>query len=220
MSATSLEPDEGFASPHQKEVLAQLRERLVGRRSRAEQRSQALDELELSQSFDYQPAESTPPRRGGRGPRTDEDGVWHIKPENVALLEGAYPRQLVQRFLDGVVRERVAVLGRVRARRYFKQHVDVRPKCYSTLLDYTALGSLGCKPRLSIGWVGWRVFRDWRTTPPRTWSTTATARRRGPVCCSSTSTARARAPGHTTLPLRLRRSRRNGALGPRTKPLA
>lgn len=108
-------------SPHQKELLSQLRARLTARRERAARRSQFLDSLEQDVK-DTTQDEVLPPRQ----PSPDQDDVWNIKPENVTLLEAAYPHALVQRFLAGIVRERVAVLGRVQARRYCEFHVQVR----------------------------------------------------------------------------------------------
>ncbi|KAK3912023.1 Protein sey1, partial [Frankliniella fusca] len=115
--------EEAVPSARQVELLAQLRGRLEERRERAARRSALLDTLEESAGATPPPAPSssrgTPPRRA-----QDEDDVWSIKPENVTLLEAAYPRELVRRFLDAIVRERVAVLGRVRAHRHLQQRVE------------------------------------------------------------------------------------------------
>lgn len=117
-----------MVSPEQRELLAQLRTRLTERRDRAARRSQFLDSLEqeakdssLDEILREDPGDVLPPTAAA----PDQDDVWNIRPENVALLQAAYPRALVHRFLDGIVRERVAALGRVRARRYCENHVQV-----------------------------------------------------------------------------------------------
>ena len=115
-------------SPEQKELLAQLRTRLTERRDRAARRSQFLDSLEQDVkdiSLDEVLREDRGDVQRPTAAASDQDDVWNIRPENVALLQAAYPRALVHRFLDGIVRERVAALGRVRARRYCEDHVQV-----------------------------------------------------------------------------------------------